>query len=105
MLTWSGMFGLTLNGEETVAQARSNPKEKPTLTKDLVDIADAEGLEFDDEDVNFVVIYDTVWDIDSNVTDATQVVLSDWVTATRVSLASMLCSFNTQSSPYLPLAN
>jgi hypothetical protein len=90
MLTWSGMFGLTLNGEETVAQARSEPREKTTLTKDLVDIADAEGLEFDDEDVNFVVIYDTMWSIDPNVTDGTEVVLSDWVTAVRVSLASML---------------
>ena len=85
MLTWSGMFGLTINGEETVAHARSSPNEKTTLTKDLVDIADAEGLAFEYEDVHFVVIYNSVWSIDPNATDGTEVVLSDWVPAVRVS--------------------
>ena len=79
------MFGLTINGGESVAHARSNPNKKTTLTKDLVDIADAEGLEFDDEDVHFVVIYSSMWSINLNVTNQTEVIVSDWLPAVRVS--------------------
>jgi hypothetical protein len=101
------MFGLSINGEETVAEARSNPKEKTTLTKDLVDIAAAEGLEFQDEDVNFVVIYDTQWDINPNMTETSEVVLSDWISDTRGVSFNPCCpgSTHSQSSSHLSFSS
>lgn len=84
-LTWGGMFGLSLTGEETVAEARSNASSAATLNRDLVAIADAEGLAYDDSDVNIMVIYDSIWSL-SNITtedNETSVVVTDFISGFR----------------------
>ena len=88
ILTWSGMFGLSLTGEETVAEARSNSTNSSlpaTLNRDLVAIADDLGLAYDDSDAHIMVIYDSEW-IYSNITtedNRTSVVVSDFLSGMR----------------------
>jgi FtsP/CotA-like multicopper oxidase with cupredoxin domain len=85
VLSWSGMFGLSLTGEENVTEAREDPSPNATLTQDLVTIAEQEDLELDDIDVNFVVIYDSVWNV-SNVTTSDgqpEVFLTDFIRGER----------------------
>ncbi|KAL3906759.1 MAG: hypothetical protein SGILL_009143, partial [Bacillariaceae sp.] len=83
ILTWSGMFGLSLTGEESVEEAKNKTADdSPSLTSDLLNIAEQEGLAFDDSDVNFVVIYDTAWayaDYENATTNETTVVVSDFL--------------------------
>ena len=82
------MFGWTFTGEETVDEARSKgPDDPPTLTSDLLDIAVKEGLAFDDDDVNFVVIYDSAWayaDLLNETTGETTVVVSDFLSGSTM---------------------
>ena len=83
ILTWGGMFGLSLTGEETVEEAKNKTEDDaPSLTSDLVSIAEQEGLAFDDSDVNFVVIYDSAWayaDYRNETTNETTVIVSDFL--------------------------
>lgn len=78
------MFGLSLTGEESVAEARENADGPATLTRDIMNIADAEGLAFDDDDVHYAVIYDTTWNgAEMPIDDKTEMVLTDFITAER----------------------
>ena len=83
ILTWGGMFGLSLTGEESVEEAQNKTSnDSPSLTSDLLNIADQEGLAFDDSDVHFVVIYDSAWayaDFQNKTTNETTVVVSDFL--------------------------
>ena len=85
VLSWSGMFGLSLTGEENVTEAREGSSPNATLTQDLVAIAEQEDLDFDDQDVNYVVIYDSVWDVGNVTTSEGQheVFLTDFITGER----------------------
>lgn len=81
------MFGLALNDDSTVAEARE-PNSPATFVKDLVTIADEAGLGFDDEDMHWVVIYDAAWDttnmtMEGESSNATNVILTDFLTSSR----------------------
>jgi hypothetical protein len=65
--------------------AREDPSPNATLTQDLVAIAEQEDFELDDQDVNYVVIYDSVWDVGNVTTSEGQheVFLTDFITGER----------------------
>lgn len=104
VLTWAGMFGWVLTDDTTVTHVREGNNEEQsnekTLVADLVRIADNAGLEFDDEDINFVLIYDTTWQY-KNDTDETQVILSDLISAQRGSTPLYPFFVNGQFQPTL----